>query len=141
LAKRLEEFEPKTTEPAQPTMVTGYLPAVYFEKGNATIRNQDYGVLINVASVIKANSALKFLVTGHTSTIGSDNINQQLSYKRAKNVVDFLVKSGVQRSQMILQYKSSKEPIADDLPSVNRRVGFSVTRGGESEMAAPSTQN
>jgi outer membrane protein OmpA-like peptidoglycan-associated protein/opacity protein-like surface antigen len=139
---KLKDYEPvvivPTTTPK--TSGVGYLPFVYFGTNSAVIRNKDYGVLSNIAHVMSANKGLQFVVTGHTDQSGGEVVNVDLSYKRAKNVLDFLVKSGVPRSQLILQYKGKKEPLVAGEASVNRRVGFRLANG-DSEMAAPSTQN
>lgn len=138
---KLKDYQPVVVEPTAPkTSGVGYLPFVYFGSNSATIRNKDYGVLSNIAHVMSANKDAKFVVTGHTDQNGGEVVNVDLSYKRAKNVVDFLVKSGVSRSQLILQYQGKKQPLVDGEASVNRRVGFRLANG-DSEMAAPSTQN
>lgn len=141
LAKKLADFEPKKEETtATNNGGAGYLPSVYFGKSSANIRNKDFGILANVARVMSANKAMKFVVTGHTDQSGGETFNIDLSYNRAKAVLDFLVKSGVDRAQLILQYKGKKEPLVEGEATVNRRVGFRVANG-DSEMAAPSTQN
>lgn len=140
VAKKLNDYQPKIeTKPNKKSNALGYLPSIYFDKNSAKIRNQDYGVLGNIAKAMVANKAMKFVVTGHTDQAGSEAVNLDLSYKRAKNVLDFLVKSGVSRAQLVLQYKGKNEPLVEGEASVNRRVGFRLAEG-DSEMAAPSTQ-
>jgi len=139
--EKLKDFQPKTEEKsANKSNALGYLPFVYFAKNSAVVRNKDYGVLSNVAKAMVANNKIKFVVTGHTDESGKESTNLNLSYQRAKNVLNFLVKSGVSRSQLILQYQGKNEPLVAGEATVNRRVGFQLANG-DSEMAAPSTQN
>jgi OOP family OmpA-OmpF porin len=137
--EKLKDYEPKIIEPTEiKTTGLGYLPFVYFGKNSAAIRNKDYGVCSNIVRVISANKELKFVVTGHTDQTDDEGVNVGLSYKRAKKVLDFLVKSEVLRSQLILQYQGKKQSLVNGEATVNRRVGFRLANG-DSEMAAPST--
>lgn len=142
LAKKLNDYQPKieTSNNSNTSGGMGYLPFVYFNKNSAKIQNKDYGILSNIARVMTANKDVKFVVIGHTDQTGGEVMNIGLSYNRAKNVLDYLVKAGVPRSQLILQYKGKQEPLVEGEATVNRRVGFHLANG-DSEMAAPSGQN
>ena len=141
LEERLKDFSPKTVENAPVNSSGwGYLPSVFFDKNSATVRNKDLGVLADMARLIATNKGQKFVVSGHTDKSGGENYNINLSYDRAKAVVDFLVNAGVDRSQLILQYKGYEQPLFEGEAVVNRRVEFRVANG-DSEMAAPSTMN
>ena len=42
-------------------------------------------------------------ISGHTSTVGDDDINMDLSVKRAKMIYDYFIKNGVESSQLDYQ--------------------------------------
>jgi outer membrane protein OmpA-like peptidoglycan-associated protein len=76
--------------------------------------------------------ALKMNVAGHTDFIGSETYNQGLSERRAKTVVDALVKAGVDAARLTPLGFSKGKPIdpakSDDARAKNRRVEFTVAK-------------
>lgn len=67
-------------------------------------------------------------VEGHADSIGPENYNLLLSYRRAKAVVALLSKSGVSEKRMVVRAAGDNAPI-DGLPSdsgKNRRVVLQV---------------
>ncbi|HYH94591.1 OmpA family protein, partial [Hyalangium sp.] len=65
---------------------------ILFETGQAKIRKQSFKLLDEVASVLAKNPTLgPVLIEGHTDNKGSRNINVDLSQRRAKAVLDYLV--------------------------------------------------
>ncbi len=69
-------------------------------------------------------------VGGHTSSEGSQVINQQLSIKRAQSVVAYLVKAGVDAAQLQPVGYGASRPVApndtEDNMARNRRIEFTV---------------
>ncbi|CAH0995439.1 Peptidoglycan-associated lipoprotein [Emticicia aquatica] len=67
----------------------------------------------------------QLLITGHTDSDGSEELNQRLSENRAKQTQSFLVKEGFKASQIVTEGKGENEPLApNDTPegkSKNRR--------------------
>ncbi len=117
-----------------------YLPMVYFALNSAEIKYEDYGVLASIARVLQANPGLTVVVRGYTDRTGTSARNVNLSYKRAKNVIDHLMTNhNVSRSQLILQYRGEEEAIVPlDRSLVNRRVEFLTGMQGATEDAPPA---
>jgi outer membrane protein OmpA-like peptidoglycan-associated protein len=73
---------------------------------------------------------MKIEISGHTDNSGSPVINAKLSTDRAKAVVDYLVKKGIDQSRLSHQGYGSDQPIADNATAAgkakNRRVEFKV---------------
>ena len=71
---------------------------------------------------------MKVLVEGHTDSTGAHAFNMDLSNRRAKAVVDYLVGKGVSPSRLSAQGYGPDRPIADNATklgrSKNRRVQF-----------------
>lgn len=67
----------------------------------------------------------QLLITGHTDSDGSDELNQRLSESRAKQTKVFLQKEGFKESQLSIEGKGEKEPMVsndtEEGKSQNRR--------------------
>ena len=81
------------------------------------------------------NTYLDIEVAGHTDTKGNKEHNLQLSTKRAKNVMDYLILQGVNSSQLTFKGYGEEFPInecKDDVWCVkekhaeNRRIEFNI---------------
>lgn len=73
---------------------------------------------------------MKLEISGHTDNTGSLRINQRLSRDRAKAVVDYLVKRGINSEMLVSQGFADSQPVAAndtaDGRRQNRRVEFKV---------------
>jgi outer membrane protein OmpA-like peptidoglycan-associated protein len=93
-----------------------------------------------VASVLKSNPSVRIAVTGFTDKTASDGYNDGLSYRRAQNAIDALVKRfGVDRSRLVLTYQGEENTLVptSGVSVMNRRVEFKVATS-ENEMTAPA---
>ena len=83
-------------------------------------------VLGSVAKVIKEYNKTLVMVTGYTDSTGSAAINNDLSYRRANSVANFLKIQGVSADRLLIDGKGSQNPIASnstaDGRAQNRRV-------------------
>ena len=70
----------------------------------------------------------RFEVEGHTDSSGTEAINQPLSERRARAVLDLLVTRGIEASALTARGYGSSRPVADNATpegrSRNRRVEF-----------------
>lgn len=102
-----------------------------FNLGKATIIKSSYTILNQVAEALKANPGYKTEVRGHTDIVGGDKVNVPLSNKRAKAVMDYLIRRGVAANQLTSAGYSSSVPVATNKTAagraLNRRVEFVVT--------------
>lgn len=118
-----------------------FLPMIHFDLDKANIKTSEYGNLSAVASVMKSNSSINIVVSGHTDKLSSDGYNQGLSFRRANNAIDILVKRfGVERSRLVLNYGGEGANLVPTSGNsyMNRRVEFKVAQG-ESEMGEPAS--
>ena len=108
------------------------LSDVLFEFDSAEIKPEFTAELDEVAEVIKANPGLIIEVQGHTDNVGSPAYNKQLSLRRAKAVVNYLVSKGVDPSRLrAVGYGCSRPIASNDTPegrAKNRRVQFAVIK-------------
>jgi outer membrane protein OmpA-like peptidoglycan-associated protein len=117
-----------------------FLPMIHFDFGSPAIRQAEIGNLYNVATVMKNNPNIKIVVSGYTDKVSDEASNQALSYHRAQNAIDYLVKKfGIDRSRLVLTYGGEKTLLVDTKAQnlMNRRVEFKVAQS-ETEMGAPA---
>ena len=140
LAKFKASLGDITTKSAAPSMADWFLPMIHFDLNSAAVKTSEYGNLSAVASVLKSNPSVRIAVTGFTDKTASDGYNEGLSYRRAQNAIDALVKRfGVDRSRLVLTYQGEDNTLVptSGVSVMNRRVEFKVATS-ESEMSAPA---
>ena len=99
---------------------------------SAEIHRESYPLLNEIATIAArcAASGAKIEVSGHTDSQGRPERNQALSERRAKAVVDYLAKAGVDTGILTAVGYGEDRPIAsNDTPegmAQNRRIEMSV---------------
>jgi outer membrane protein OmpA-like peptidoglycan-associated protein len=109
---------------------------IYFEYDTDTIRPVSMPLLDQVADVINhLDPTLRIRVEGHTDSAGVPAYNLDLSFRRARAVVEYLVGRGVSRDRLEYRgYGDQHEVAPNDDPdgrALNRRVEFTILRPGE----------
>lgn len=126
LAKSVPTIEPAKVE-AKP-MTDKVVPDVQFETNSAKIKEVSYPVLDNAINTLKEWGDSNVEVGGHTDQRDTSkaDYNQRLSEKRAKAVMDYIVKKGIDAKRLSAKGYGYSKPIAENDPkegnSVNRRV-------------------
>jgi outer membrane protein OmpA-like peptidoglycan-associated protein len=104
---------------------------IYFDFDTDTIRSVSMPLLDQVAAVINDIPAQKRVrVEGYTDDEGDDQYNLDLSYRRARAVVEYLAGRGVARRRLDFVGYGEANPVApNDSPegqALNRRVEFTI---------------
>jgi outer membrane protein OmpA-like peptidoglycan-associated protein len=86
--------------------------ALYFEYDKANLHPRAEKQLGIVASLLKANSARKLRITGHTDAKGADDYNVQLSRARAAEVKAKLGALGVSADQVVTEGMGKAAPLS-----------------------------
>ena len=102
---------------------------ILFDVQSAVIKPESFGVIKEMATVLKDNPGVKVKVIGHTSNDGDDAANMELSKQRAAAVKDAMVKEfGIDASRIQSEGKGETQPVADNKTKEgkmqNRRVEF-----------------
>lgn len=103
---------------------------INFELNSAELKQEAYEELNRVVELLKLNDNIKIEISAHTDDIGSDAYNMKLSEKRAKSVVDFLIKNDIPKERLIARGYGESQPLvpntSDQNRAINRRVEFKV---------------
>jgi outer membrane protein OmpA-like peptidoglycan-associated protein len=96
------------------------LSAVLFETDKAIILPSSREALERIVQFFRLHDGEKAVITGHTSSEGGVQHNQELSEKRAKAIYDYLKASGINVQQISYIGKGSTEPIYPNDSEENR---------------------
>lgn len=102
--------------------------SVQYAVGKANLPEETKYALNDLANLMKKSPEIALKIEGHTSDEGDAKFNQQLSEKRAKNVVDFLIVRGIDASRLKSEGKGSSMPINVNNREVNRRTEFVIIK-------------
>ena len=107
------------------------LDKVYFASAKAVIEKRSYGLLDQVASVLKSHPELvRIEIQGHTDNGGDAKKNEKLSQSRAEAVVVYLIRGGVGIARMSAKGYGASQPAVPNTSKANkeknRRVEFHV---------------
>jgi len=102
---------------------------ILFDVNSDKIKPESYGVLKDIADVLKENAGINIKIIGHTDSDGDEKMNLELSKKRAASVQNALVGNfSIATSRIKTDGMGESNPVADNnMPSGkanNRRVEF-----------------
>jgi len=106
---------------------------VYFELGRAEIKEESFGLLLEIATFINRHPELSSIeVQGHTDATGDPDKNMTLSAARADAVRSYLIEEGsVEAARLTSRGFGSSRPLVSgqsaEAHAKNRRVEFMVT--------------
>jgi outer membrane protein OmpA-like peptidoglycan-associated protein len=111
---------------------------VYFDYDSDTIKSVSFPLLDEVAATLRRNpDIVRLRVEGHTDQAGSSEYNLDLSFRRARAVVEYLAAHGVSHGRLDYQGYGATRPTTDasapGAAELNRRVEFTIL-----EQAAPA---
>ncbi|WKZ70989.1 MAG: OmpA family protein [Melioribacteraceae bacterium] len=102
---------------------------ITFDSGSDVIKAESYGVIKEIADVLKENGSIRIKIVGHTDSDGADDMNLTLSKKRSTAVKNALANQfGIDASRIETDGKGESEPVSPNNTSEgkanNRRVEF-----------------
>jgi outer membrane protein OmpA-like peptidoglycan-associated protein len=118
---------------------------VLFDTGSSTLKTGAREKLAKISGILLAHPGLTLQIEGHTDSVGSDALNQQLSERRSDSVRDFLAEQGVAPSSMTAHGFGKTQPVASNDNAEgrqrNRRVELVVNGDaiGKSASIAATT--
>ncbi|WP_372944442.1 OmpA family protein [Muriicola sp.] len=114
---------PEVTEEVQ-KQLNDYARTILFDTGKASLKTESVRVFVDIIKILNEYPTAKFTVEGHTDSVGSEKLNQELSEKRANSVRDFLVNEGIAADRLTAVGYGESKPIASN----NTRAGRTQNR-------------
>jgi outer membrane protein OmpA-like peptidoglycan-associated protein len=108
---------------------------IYFDYNKATLRSESTEELEILAAFLLENSNIKVELSAHTDARGSARDNKNLSQKRAQSCVDYLIKKGVLKENLLAKGYGEEKLVngckdgvecTDEEHQANRRVEIKV---------------
>jgi OOP family OmpA-OmpF porin len=105
---------------------------IFFDTNKATIQPRSFGLLDEIAQVLRSRPSMTIRIEGHTDSRGKRPHNMSLSAARAESVRQHLVGLGIDASRMQAQGYGPDQPIETNKTAAgrekNRRVEFFITQ-------------
>ncbi len=108
------------------------LDEIYFVGGLAVILDESLPRLKSLRDFLLLNPSIEIEVQGHVNDDGNNSFSsQRLSKKRAKRIVEYLIKSGIESSRLsAIGFGNTKpifpDPADEDEKEANRRVEIKI---------------
>ncbi|MCZ6775014.1 MAG: OmpA family protein [Ignavibacteria bacterium] len=111
---------------------TVILEGVNFATGSATLTRTSRKTLEKVFIAFVTNPSVEVEIAGYTDNVGSVELNNRLSLRRAQAVKSWLANRGIEARRMTTVGRGMRDPIArNDTPegrAQNRRIEFHVRK-------------
>ena len=98
------------------------LDNILFDYTKAEIRPQSFFTLDRTVYLLKSNPTLKIEIAGHTDNTYSIELNQRLSEDRAKAVMDYLVRKGIDSTRLTYKGYGFSQPVATNETKEGRQL-------------------
>ncbi len=103
---------------------------IFFEVNAYELKNTSMAELSKVIEFMNYNPSLNIEISGHTDNTGSMDYNMKLSENRAKSVMDYLVKKGIEPARLKYKGYGPTQPISDNATeegrALNRRTEMKI---------------
>ena len=105
---------------------------ILFRVGSAELDETGLAVLDSIAKSAKSCPELRIEIAGHASAEGGEERNQRLAMERARSVLAYLIKAGIEEGRLQAVGYGAARPAAPNDSSANmarnRRIEFVVRR-------------
>ncbi|XMO86590.1 DUF5723 family protein [Algibacter sp. AS12] len=106
--------------------LNNYAKVIFFNYGKSSLKPESSMVLADIIAVLNEYPNSKFVIEGHTDSIGSYELNQRLSETRAYAVKNYLIEHGIDPTRLSAIGYGEKRPVATNMYKAgrlqNRRV-------------------
>lgn len=103
---------------------------IFFDYNKYELKTASEAELDRVIQLLNDNPAVKIQIAGHTDNIGNATENLKLSENRAKSVINYLVKNGIDAKRLSSKGFGATQPVADnkteETRAMNRRTELKI---------------
>lgn len=104
--------------------------AVQFDVSRSTLRPESFTTLDKIGDILLRYPDYNLIVSGHTDNTGNEAKNRELSERRAKVCMDYLISRGLPPGRLSSIGYGSSQPISDNKSEtgrfLNRRTEFNL---------------
>ena len=105
---------------------------IFFDFDKATLKPESAPELDRLIAMLKEKSTMEVEISGHTDNTGPAAYNLSLSERRAKTVVAYIVRGGIPKERLTVQFFGETKPTdtneTKEGRSKNRRVEFLILK-------------
>ncbi len=83
---------------------------IFYDFDRATLRPESQEALDGLAEMLRDNPNITIEMTSHTDRVGTEEYNLDLSHRRAKAVIDYLIESGIAPDRLQYQGYGKTKP-------------------------------
>ena len=103
---------------------------IFFNSGEFTLDDKSKVELDRMVEFLRNNKQISIEISGHTDDVGTDQVNLELSKKRAQSVMDYLQKSGIEAVRLTSKGYGETKPVtkndSEENRHKNRRIEWRV---------------
>lgn len=107
--KEPQYFSMKQVDPSKKKLILTF--TVFFETGKSDIAPDFYQNLDELVALLMNNQNIGTEIYGHADTVGDEVSNLNLSYDRAKSILNYFINKGVNSRKMVLRGLGEKNKI------------------------------
>jgi len=104
---------------------------ILFDFNKADIKDESIPIIDEIVDALMSKPTIRLEIQGHTDNIGTMEINQMLSERRAQAVLDMLVAKGIETRRLRYRGFGFTQPVApndtEENKAKNRRTVFVIT--------------
>jgi outer membrane protein OmpA-like peptidoglycan-associated protein len=138
-----DNFSMKTHQPDSPLVVniplqpieagaSIVLKNIFFDSKKTELKPESISELDKIVQLMNDNPQLMILISGFTDNVGQNTDNLLLSSNRAKAVVGYIQKNGIDIKRLSAKGLGATKPLADNATeagkAMNRRTELSIIR-------------
>ncbi len=105
---------------------------IFYDFDKATLRPESKEALDALAQVLRDNPNIVIEMSSHTDRMGTDEYNNDLSLRRAKSVVDYLISAGIPKDRLHYEGYGKSRP-----KTVTKRVNKEYPQFEEGTVLTP----
>lgn len=110
---------------------------ISFDPSSARISMKTSGIIKEIASILQKCPKARFEIEGHTDSKGSDEINLDISQKRAEAILHALIEQNIKTLGISAKGYGSSKPISNNNTQIgrskNRRITFRLLTNESTE--------